>query len=50
MSRADPIFIGNVAAQRLYGKHGFKILDEIRDPYFETQVGSSGMSRMLLDL
>ncbi len=44
------IYIGNVAAQRLYEKHGFKILDEIRDPYFETQIGSPGMSRMLLDL
>ena len=44
------IYIGNVAAQRLYEKHGFKILDEIRDPYFEAQIGSPGMSRMILDL
>ena len=44
------IYIGNVAAQRLYEKHDFKILDEIRDPYFEAQIGSPGMSRMLLDL
>lgn len=44
------IYIGNVAAQRLYEKHGFKIFDEIRDPYFEAQIGSPGMSRMLLDL
>ena len=44
------IYIGNVAAQRLYEKHGFKILDEIRDPYFETQIGSPGMARMLFDL
>lgn len=41
------IYIGNVAAQRLYEKHGFKILDEIRDPYFETQIGSPGMARMI---
>jgi len=44
------IYIGNVAAQRLYEKHGFKILDEIRDPYFEAQIGSPEMSRMILDL
>ena len=44
------IYIGNIAAQRLYEKHGFKILDEIRDPYFEAQIGSPGMSRMVLNL
>ena len=44
------IYIGNFAAQRLYEKHGFRIVDEIRDPYFESQIGSPGMARMLKDL
>ena len=44
------IYIGNIPAQRLYEKHGFKILDEMRDPYFEAQIGSPGMARMLRDL
>ena len=43
------IYIGNVAAQRAYEKHGFKIIDEKRDPYFEEQIGSPGMARLLLD-
>ena len=44
------IYIGNVAAQRLYEKHGFKVTDEIRDPYFESQIGSPGMACMLRNL
>jgi len=44
------IYIGNIPAQRLYEKHGFKILDEMHDPYFEAQIGSPGMARMLRDL
>lgn len=44
------IYIGNIHAQRLYEKYGFKIIDEIRDPYFEAQIGSPGMARMLRDL
>jgi len=44
------IYIGNIAAQRLYEKHGFKIIEEMRDPYFEAQIGSPGMARMLRDL
>ena len=44
------IYIGNTSAQRLYEKNGFAILDEIRDPYFEAQIGSPGMARMLRDL
>jgi ribosomal protein S18 acetylase RimI-like enzyme len=44
------IYIGNIPAQRLYEKCGFKIIDEIRDPYFEAQIGSPGMARMLRDL
>lgn len=43
------IYIGNVAAQRAYEKHGFKIFDEKHDPYFEEQIGSPGMARLLLD-
>jgi ribosomal protein S18 acetylase RimI-like enzyme len=37
-----------VAAQRAYEKHGFKIIDEKYDPYFEEQIGSPGMARLLL--
>lgn len=44
------IYIGNASAQRLYEKHGFAILDEVRDPYFEAEIGSPGMARMLRDL
>ena len=44
------IYIGNIPAQRLYEKCGFEIVDEIRDPYFEAQIGSPGMARMLRDL
>jgi ribosomal protein S18 acetylase RimI-like enzyme len=44
------IYIGNIPAQQLYEKYGFKIIDEIRDPYFEAQIGSPGMARMLRDL
>ena len=44
------IYIGNFAAQQLYEKHGFRILDEIRDPYFESEIGLPGMARMLRDL
>jgi len=43
------IYIGNVAAQRAYEKHGFKIIDEKHDPYFEEQIGSPGMACLLLD-
>jgi len=44
------IYIGNTSAQRLYEKNGFAILDEMRDPYFEAEIGSPGMARMLRDL
>ena len=44
------IYIGNASAQRLYEKHGFTILDEMRDPYFEAEIGSPGMARMLREL
>jgi ribosomal protein S18 acetylase RimI-like enzyme len=41
------IYIGNTAAQRLYERQGFAIMDEIIDPYFEAEIGSRGMARML---
>ena len=44
------IYIGNIPAQRLYEKYGFKIIDEVRNPYFEAQIGTPGMARMLRDL
>jgi translation initiation factor 4G len=44
------IYIGNTFAQQAYEKHGFKILDEKRDAYFEKEIGSPGMARLLLDL
>ena len=44
------IYIGNVAAQRLYEKHDFAVADEIRDPYFEAEIGSPGMARMMREL
>lgn len=44
------IYIGNTSAQKAYEKQGFKILDEKRDPYFEKEIGSPGMARLLLDL
>ena len=44
------IYIGNVAAQRLYEKQGFVVVDETRDPYFEAEIGLPGMARMLREL
>jgi translation initiation factor 4G len=44
------IYLGNTAAQRAYEKKGFTIIDEKRDPYFEAEIGSPGMARMLRDL
>jgi ribosomal protein S18 acetylase RimI-like enzyme len=44
------IYIGNTPAQRAYEKHGFRLLDEWRDPYFEKEIGSPGMARMLREL
>jgi len=44
------IYIGNIPAQRAYEKHGFKLLDEWRDPYFEKEIGSPGMARLIRDL
>jgi ribosomal protein S18 acetylase RimI-like enzyme len=44
------VYIGNTPAQCAYEKHGFKIIDEWRDPYFESKMGSPGMARMFCDL
>ncbi len=44
------IYIGNTPAQRAYEKHGFKLLDEWPDPYFEREIGSPGMARLIRDL
>lgn len=44
------IYIGNVPAQRAYEKHGFRLFDEWRDPYFEREIGSPGMARLVCDL
>jgi len=41
------IYIGNEPALRAYEKHGFRVLDEFRDPYFEEQIGSPGMAQMV---
>ena len=44
------IYIGNIPAQRAYEKHGFRLLDEWPDPYFEREIGSRGMARLICDL
>ena len=44
------IYMGNTPAQRAYEKHGFRLLDEWPDPYFEKEIGSPGMARLICDL
>ncbi|GAK58562.1 hypothetical protein U27_05536 [Candidatus Vecturithrix granuli] len=44
------IYMGNTPAQRAYEKHGFRLLDEWPDPYFQTEIGSPGMARLICDL
>ena len=44
------IYIGNNPAQKAYEKHGFKLLDEWLDSYFETEISSPGMARLVRDL
>ena len=44
------IYIGNMPAQRAYEKHGFRLLDEWPDPYFQKEIGSPGMARLICDL
>jgi GNAT superfamily N-acetyltransferase len=40
------IYLGNTPAQRLYEKHGFRIIDENRCHDFELEIGSPGLARM----
>ena len=44
------IYIGNMPAQRAYEKHGFRLVDEWPDPYFEKEIGSPGLARLICDL
>jgi ribosomal protein S18 acetylase RimI-like enzyme len=44
------IYIGNIPAQRAYEKHGFRLLDKWPDPYFEKEIGSPGMARLVCNL
>lgn len=44
------IYMGNTPAQCAYEKHGFRLLDEWPDPYFEKEIGSPGMARLICDL
>jgi ribosomal protein S18 acetylase RimI-like enzyme len=44
------IYMGNTPALRAYEKHGFRLLDEWPDPYFEKEIGSPGMARLIRDL
>ena len=44
------IYIDNTPALRAYEKHGFRVLDEWPDPYFEKEIGSPGMARLICDL
>lgn len=44
------IYLGNTPAQRAYEKHGFRILDEKLDPYFEEEIGAPGMARLVREL
>jgi ribosomal protein S18 acetylase RimI-like enzyme len=44
------IYIGNIPALHAYEKHGFRLLDEWRDDYFEREIGSPGMARLVCTL
>jgi len=44
------MYIGNTPAQKAYEKHGFKVMDEKRDPIFEEKIGSPGMIRLVRNL
>ena len=44
------IYMGNTPAQRAYEKHGFRLLDEWPDPYFQKEIGSPGMARLICNL
>ena len=42
--------MANIPAQRACEKHGFTLLDEWPDPYFEKEIGSPGMAGLICDL
>lgn len=44
------MYIGNEPALKLYQKFGFAIKEEIRDPYFEDNIGSPGMLSLVKKL
>lgn len=44
------IYIGNTPARRAYEKHGFRLLDEWPDAYFQKEIGPPGMARLICDL
>ena len=44
------LYIGNVPAQKAYAKHGFTVLEEKQDQYFEEEIGSPGMLSMVKEL
>ena len=44
------MYIGNEPALHLYRKSGFEIIEEKRDDYFEKNLGSPGMVRLVKDL
>jgi ribosomal protein S18 acetylase RimI-like enzyme len=44
------IYIGNEPARMAYEKHGFRVLDEKRDAYFESEIGCPGMARLVREI
>lgn len=44
------MYIGNEPALQLYYKFGFEIFEEIRDQYFEENIGSAGMLSLVKKL
>lgn len=44
------VLLGNTPALRAYGRAGFQVHDEKRDPAFEAAVGCPGIARMVCDL
>ena len=44
------IYLGNEPARMAYEKHGFRVLDEKKDSYFESKIGSPGMARLVREI
>lgn len=44
------LYIGNFAAQRIYEKAGFQLVEKCTDPGFEAALGCPGIARMVLAL